>query len=221
MTSPQVVLVHGLYHQPAHMRPLVDALEERGAVVHVPLLHRGSLAADTDAVQQVVGACANPPIVVGHSYGGAVAAGVQGALELVFIAAFVPDVGESCAGLGGPDALVNAWVRPHPRGGTYVPAEVARDLFYGDCDTWAARRAARLLVRQASGHGRAPVRTASWRRAHSRYLVCSDDRALSPELQRRMASRCTGQQTIDASHSAYISRPGQIADVVLPPRGVR
>lgn len=115
-----------------HMQPLVDALEARGAIVHVPFLHRGSLAADTSAVQEQVEHCFEEPIVVSHShshsYGGAVAAGVQGAASFLFIAAFVPDIGESCAELGRPDASVTAWVRPHLAGGTYNPADFARDL---------------------------------------------------------------------------------------------
>lgn len=221
VTSPEVVLVHGLYHQPAHLQPLINVLEERGAVVHVPRLHRGSLAADTSAVQHVVAGCAHQPIIVGHSYGGAVASGVQGAAALVFMAAFVPDIGESCASLGGPDAPINASVRPHPAGGTYIPADVAADLFYGDCGTEAAARAVSLLVRQASGHGRGTARAASWRRAPSQYIVCSDDRALSPELQQRMAERCTSQHTIDASHSPYISQPANVADAILSPGAVR
>lgn len=221
MTFPEVVLVHGLFHQPAHLLPLVDALTKRGVVVHVPRLHRGSLAADTSAVQQLVEGCATQPIVVGHSYGGAVAAGVEGAASLVFMAAFVPDIGESCASLGGPDALVNAWVRPHPAGGTYIPADVASALFYGDCGIGAATRAVRLLVPQASGHGRGRAQAATWKHTPSRYLVCSDDRAMSPQLQRRMADRCTSQHTMNVSHSPYISRPDDVAGSLLSPGNVR
>lgn len=92
--SPEVILVHGLYHQPAHMQPLADILRGLGAIAHIPRLHRGSLAADTSAVQGVVDTCRDEPIVVSHSYGGAVAAGVKGAASFVFMAAFVPRSGE-------------------------------------------------------------------------------------------------------------------------------
>ncbi|SDD92958.1 Alpha/beta hydrolase family protein [Auraticoccus monumenti] len=211
--------MHGLYHQPAHLLPLIDALAGHGAVVHAPRLHRGSLAADTSAVQRVVDRCRTKPIIVGHSYGGAVASGVRGAAALIFMAAFVPDVGESCADLGGPDAPVNAWVRPHPAGGTYIPAGVAPDLFYADCSTDATTRAVDLLVPQAPGHGRGTVRAASWRQTTSHYIVCSRDRALSPERQQRLAGRCTSQETIEASHSPYISQPAGIAATIIT-RGV-
>lgn len=212
----EVVLAHGLYHQPAHMRPLVRILEARGVSVKVPGLHRGSLANDTRAVQEAVDACEGRPLVVGHSYGGAVATGLQRVDALVYMAAFVPDVGESCAALGGTDAPVNAWVRPSSAEGfTYIPAGVATDLFYGDCTPSAAETAVGLLVPQASGHGRGEVTAAGWRQARSLYLVCTQDRAMSPILQRRMAERCTEVMSFDASHSPYISRPQTIADAIV------
>ncbi|MGI6878157.1 alpha/beta hydrolase [Microbacterium sp. gxy059] len=130
----------------------------------------------------------------------------------MYLAAFVPDVGESCATLGGPDAPVNAWIRPFSDGFTYVPEDVAPGLFYGDCTPSAARDAASLLVPQAAGHGRGEVSTAAWRHVRSLYVVCTQDRATSPDLQRRMASRCSAARVFDASHSPYISRPQAIAD---------
>lgn len=216
-----MILVHGLYHQPQHMQLLRDALEARGATVHVPRLHRGSLAADTGAVQRTVDACRDRPVLVGHSYGGAVIAGVEGAASAVFMAAFAPRAGESCAQLGGSDAPVNPFVRPHPAGGTYIPAEAAVDLFYADCDPQAAQQAVDLLVPQASGLGRGVVEEAPWERSVSHYIVCSDDRAMSPALQMRMASRCSSDEVLSAGHSPYISQPERVAASVLSSAAVR
>ena len=104
MQLRDVVLVHGLFHQPAHMDALAEALRQRGARVVVPRLHRGSLEADVRAVQAAADLCETPPILAGHSYGGAVIADVDRACSYVFFAAFAPVAGESCAELGGPDA---------------------------------------------------------------------------------------------------------------------
>jgi pimeloyl-ACP methyl ester carboxylesterase len=208
------VIVHGLFHQPAHMDSLAEALQQRGARVAVPRLHRGSFEADARAVQAQADRCDTPPILVGHSYGGAVIADVLGGSSYVFVAAFAPMVGESCAGLGGPDALINKWVRPHPSGGTYIPARFARELFFADCSSAEASRAIDLLEPQAGGHGRGVVRLADWTRAPSHYIVCDDDRAVSPQLQRTMARRCDTSQHIRASHSPYISQPELVADAI-------
>lgn len=206
--------MHGLFHQPSHMDALRAALERRGARVSVPMLHRGAFEHDVSAVQRTVDQCASGPVLVGHSYGGAVIADVLGGRSSVFIAAFVPEIGESCADLGGPDALVDAWVRPHPSGGSWIPAASAPELFYADCTEEDAARATALLVPQAGGHGRGRVRHATWKQAPSHYVVCDEDRAVSPMLQRRMSERCTSRQHLAASHSPYISQPDLLAEVI-------
>lgn len=63
----EMVLVHGLWHQPAHFDPLTSVLRRRGFTVHTPRLHRGSLRADTRAVQSIVDRCEAPPVVVGNT----------------------------------------------------------------------------------------------------------------------------------------------------------
>lgn len=60
----EIVLVHGLWHQPAHFDRLADDLRRQGASVHVPRLHRGSLAADTAVVQELVDGCLVRPVVL-------------------------------------------------------------------------------------------------------------------------------------------------------------
>jgi hypothetical protein len=59
------------------------------------------------------------------------------------------------------------------------------------------------------------VRIAAWKNTPSRYVICADDHAMSTQLQERMAERCGSRQTILASHSPYISRPEEMADVIL------
>ncbi|GHE13797.1 hypothetical protein GCM10010339_82000 [Streptomyces alanosinicus] len=95
-----LVLVHGLYHCPEHFAVVADRLRTAGTEVVVPELHRGSLPADTAVVQAAIDSLQEPPVALGHSYGGSVIAGVRGAGHLVYLAAFVLDDGESAAGLG-------------------------------------------------------------------------------------------------------------------------
>lgn len=212
-TDPAVILVHGLWHQGAHMGPLADELRTRGIDVHTPTLHRGSLEADTAAVQEIIDRLPAPPLVLGHSYGGAVITGLRGVRSLVYLAAFVPTTEESCASLGG--ALVNDAMRRHPGGGTAVDPSLAGAALYADADPRTAAWAISLLVPQASGHGRGVPARAAWRDVRSRYIVCAEDRAVDPDVQRMLARRCTHATEIDADHSPYISRPGEIAEIVV------
>jgi pimeloyl-ACP methyl ester carboxylesterase len=212
-TTPSVVLVHGLWHQGAHMNLLAAELLRRGIDTHTPTLHRGSLDADTTAVQAVVDACPSPPLVLGHSYGGAVITGLSGVRSLVYVAAFVPTTDESCASLGG--ALVNDAMRRDAGGGTAIDSSLARGALYADADAETAAWAVGSLVPQAPGHGRGIPRRAAWEEVRSRYVVCAKDRAVDPEIQRSLAPRCTEASELDADHSPYISRPEVIADIVV------
>jgi pimeloyl-ACP methyl ester carboxylesterase len=209
-----VVLVHGLWHQPQHLAPLARLLERSGAMVLVPRLHRGSFEADVAAVQAVVDVAAAPPVLVGHSYGGAVITDVVGAAHLVYLAAFVPDAGESAASLNGRDGLINAAVRLRDDGETEVVPELADAHLYHDCTPEQRARARSLLVPQAARSGRGtPIRTA-WRTAPSTYVMSTEDRAVAPEVQRRMAARCTDIVELEAGHSAYLSRTRDVAELV-------
>ncbi|MFD3640163.1 alpha/beta fold hydrolase [Streptomyces griseus] len=130
-TLSAVLLVHGLYHRPEHFGRVAERLRAAGVEVVAPELHRGSLSADTAAVQAAVDLAAEPPLVLGHSYGGSVITGVRGAGRLVYLAAFVPDTGEtSAAGTASSTPLCNGgWPSGAPRygnGGRVTPPFVDR-----------------------------------------------------------------------------------------------
>ena len=214
MASRPVVLVHGLWHRPEHFAPLMEALSAEGVPVSAPMLHRGSFEADVAAVQEAVDASADPPVLVGHSYGGAVITDVVGAAHLVYLAAFVPDVGESAASLNGRDGLINAAVRVREDGRTEIVPELADEHLYQDCTPEQQDRARALLVPQTVRSGRGtPTRTA-WRSVPSTFVVSTDDHAVAPAIQRRMAERCTTVVELEAGHCAFLSRPAEVAAII-------
>lgn len=210
-----VVLVHGLWHQPAHFDRLAEALRARGMTVHAPSLHRGSLAADTSAVQDVVDSCPEPPLVLGHSYGGSVITGLDRVKHLMFVAAFVPADGESGAVLGGEGALINDIVAVNDDGTTSLDPQRAPEFLFNDCCPDDAQWATSLLLPQRPGHGRGVPRRIGWRDTPSTYIICRRDKALSPVLQERMAARCTTSSSLDAGHSPFLSRPGDLAEAIV------
>ncbi len=211
----EVVLVHGLWHQPEHFGPFAEALRKLGATVHIPRLHRGSLAADTAVVQDEVDACAKMPIVVGHSYGGSVITGLERVRHLVYVAAFVPAAGESGALLGGAGALVNDAVRQNDDETTSIKPERAAGVLYGGCTEAESIWATELLVPQRAGHGRGMPSRIGWESIESTYILCEKDKALDPRVQARMALRCTSTLRVPYSHSPFISHAAQLAMMVL------
>ncbi|WP_328865914.1 alpha/beta hydrolase [Streptomyces sp. NBC_00304] len=212
---PSAVLVHGLYHRPDHFIRVAEGLRAAGVCVVAPALHRGSLEADTAAVQAAVDRLEKPPLVLGHSYGGSVITGLRGVGQLVYLAAFVPDAGESAAGLGGASDRLRSAIEPQPDGSTSLDPHRAVDALYADCPEQLAAWAVGLLRPQAAGCGRGVPERQSWKHAPSSYVVCTEDRAIDPELQRVMAARCDSVRAWRTGHSPFVSRPELVIDLAL------
>jgi hypothetical protein len=181
----------------------------------VPQLHRGSLAADTAAVQMVVDGMDRAPVVLGHSYGGCVITGLSGIAHLTYLAAFVPTSSESAAQLGGASHLVDPLVQHRPDGRTELDLAGATAALYGDCTTEDAAQAIALLRPQAPGHGRGRPQRTAWREVPSTYVICAADRAVDPSLQQRLATRCTTTITWPTGHSPFWSHPRMVANLLL------
>ncbi|MFE9119026.1 alpha/beta hydrolase [Streptomyces sp. NPDC007172] len=209
-----VVLVHGLYHRPEHLAPVAERLRTEGAEVVVPELHRGSLSADTHAVQAAVDALEEPPIVLGHSYGGSVITGVRGAARLVYLAAFVLDAGESAAGMGGASRQLREAIVAEPDGSTSLHPDLAADVLYDDCPGPLAARAVGLLRGQAAGCGRGVPEYQGWKSTPSTYVVCARDMAIDPGVQRKMASRCSDVREWRTGHSPFVGHPRLVVELI-------
>jgi pimeloyl-ACP methyl ester carboxylesterase len=225
-TTP-VVLVHGAWHGPWCWDRVLPLLRERGIDAHLvdlPSMNADAgyvtdVHSDAEALRKTLDALDRPAIVVGHSYGGMVitegAASHPNAEHLVYLTAFMPDVGESMITLLrrhlNPDLL--GAVRAGEDGrSTLDPAFVAPG-FYGDCDeatvAWASSN-----LRSMMSDGAEPVRAAAWRDIPSTYVVCALDRGILPELQREMSERATRTVEWPTSHSPFASRPDLVADLI-------
>ncbi|WP_406155813.1 alpha/beta hydrolase [Streptomyces canus] len=209
------VLVHGLYHRAEHFALVAHGLRAAGVHVVVPELHRGSLGADTAAIQAAVDELGEPPVVLGHSYGGSVITGLQGAAHLVYLAAFVPDAGESAASAGGATPQLRNAIVSAPDGSTFIRRDSAADVFYADCPEDRAAWAVDLLRVQAPGCGRGVPVHQSWKHTPSTYVVCARDQAIEPEQQRMSARRCTSVHEWPTGHSPFVVRPELVVDLVL------
>src|SRR3954469_7420489 len=105
-----VVLVHGGFVDGSGWRGVYDKLTADGFNVSVVQNQTLSLESDVETAHNVLDQQDGPAILVGHSYGGAViseAGRHENVAGLAYIAAFVPDAGESgntLIGMLQPDA---------------------------------------------------------------------------------------------------------------------
>jgi pimeloyl-ACP methyl ester carboxylesterase len=180
------------------------------------------------ATRWVLAPQAGPVILVGHSYGGVViteAGNDPSVTGLVYVAAFVPDGGESVASL----------IKDPPAGAPVPPILPPRDGYLLlDKSKFAASFAADVQPELAAliGDAQVPwdlealqgaVSQPAWKSKPSWHLVATEDRMIPPAAQHAM-SRRTGSTVVrvPASHAVYVSRPDAVVDLIArAARGAR
>ena len=214
-----IVLVHGAFADGSGWRRVVDILGEDGYAVSVVQEPLTSLADDVAATKRVLELQQGPAILVGHSYGGVViteAGNAPNVAGLVYIAAFIPDQGESAVSLLSQAPAANNDMRATKDDNfLYIdpaafPADFAADLPPAEANFMAHSQA--MLAKAAGG---APVTTAAWHQKKSWALIASRDHNINPDLERKMAKRA-GSETVEvpASHAVYVSRPEDVARLI-------
>ena len=176
----------------------------------------GDMYADADAVRAALEEEDEPVVLVGHSYSGMVitdaAAGHENVEHLVYVTSVMPELGETMADLGGEPG---PWMDPRPEDGTMgIRAELTPGAFLQDCDGEAVAGALERLTRQPLAvFGQTP-RAVAWREKPSTYVVCAEDRATPPEVQREYARRAGRVVELPTGHHPMLSRPELLARVL-------
>ncbi len=220
MEPPVVILVHGAWHGPWAWADVIERLSAEGIrTVALDLPSKGSDTAalgdmhgDAAVVRAAVADAGAPALVVAHSYGGLpVSEGAADAAHLLYVAAFMLEPGESLLGLrGGVDP--DWWITSDD--GRIVVPDDPKHVFYADCPADVAERAAAALVPQNKDVFRQELRSAAWRTVPSTYVVCGRDNAIPPALQELMSQRAGTVSHMDASHSPFLSRPGEVTAII-------
>lgn len=104
---------------------------------------------------------------------------------------------------------------PNPEEGTMgIKAELMPDAFMQDCDEEAVTGALERLTHQPLTVFRQSPRAvgaAAWREKPSTYLVCTEDLATPPEVQREYAGRAGRVVELPTGHHPMLSRPELLA----------
>jgi pimeloyl-ACP methyl ester carboxylesterase len=151
-----------------------------------------------------------PILLVGHNYGGAVisvaGAATDQAVGLVFVAAFIPDVGDTVAGILARSCAPAAHrtrpyaCRPHT---TDSAATASTD-----------DRAVSQPIR-ASIFGD-PAWAAAWHELPSWAIVATEDPAIAVELQRAMARKAGARVVeLDGAHAIAVTHPKLVASMIV------
>ncbi|MFF3331098.1 alpha/beta fold hydrolase [Streptomyces sp. NPDC002888] len=229
-TTPTALLVHGAFADAGSWAGVVAELRSAGIPVAAPPNPLRGLASDAAYIASVAAQIDGPVVLVGHSYGGAlisVAGTAENVVGLVYVAAYVPEQGESLGELQGRFPLstlvgnLREWTYPVEGAEPAVEVTITPEAFPGifAADVPAAVTSV-LAVSQrplAAGAFTEPAAAAAWRTKPSWVIVAGADEAINPDVQRFGGERAgaTVVEIDGASHAVAVSRPKEVADVIL------
>lgn len=215
-----IVLVHGANVDGSTWRGVYDRLtaeDYKVTVVQMPLI---STEADIAAVRRNVEVQDGPMLLVGHSYGGVVIteAGLDPEVRgLVYVAAFLPDVGETGGELlaSSPTGFTPDKLTVFDDGHYLIHEDAFLSVVGNGLSEADAVFVARSQAASHSGILEHPVRSAAWREKPSWSIVATLDRTIAPDLQRRMSERAGATATeIENGHMLPMTNPDEVADVI-------
>jgi pimeloyl-ACP methyl ester carboxylesterase len=228
--KPTIVLVHGGYADSSCWNQTLSHLQGEGYSTICGANPLRGIPTDAPYIASLLDSIAGPVVLVGHSMGGTVitnaAAGKSNVKALVYIAAFVPDVGET------QGDLINKYpgseVLPVSVPVSYTKADgtTGTDL-YLSADGQAAfcadisKGAFQLLHATQRPFDAAsftyPTTAAAWHAIPVWGLVAGRDKAIPPAAERWMYSRANARKVVEvptSSHCAMLSHPQIVADLI-------
>ena len=228
------LLIHGSWHGAWCWFKVAPLLKARGTVRVVNLPGRGRDPARPHFVTlgRMVRAVAplldetGPTTIVVHSRYGVLATALAEAYpdrvrRVIYLASFMLPSGDRVADYFSRDS--GSFIGPHVEvnrlgAWDWLAPEASAEGLYADCSAEDIALAQSLLCREPSLPALARVRTTPDRygRVPKAYLKLTRDRAVSPALQDRMIEACRPDrvESLEASHSAYFSRPEQLVEMI-------
>jgi pimeloyl-ACP methyl ester carboxylesterase len=235
--SKHFILIPGSFHAAWCYYKLMPLLKQKGATVtSIDLPGHGrdttpireiTLDAYVDAVCNELNKCAEPSIVVGHSRAGIILSQVaercpEKISTAVYLCAFLIPNGEPMVATAMTDAsslLVSSLIFNEGEGWHIPKEEMLEPAFYHDCQSEDIELAKMLYCREPNLPVLTPLQLTDehFGSVNKVYIETLSDRAITNGLQRAMLAKVPVNKvvTMDASHSPFFSRPGELAEILL------
>jgi pimeloyl-ACP methyl ester carboxylesterase len=217
------VLVHAAWADASSWNKVALSLRNLGLQVRSAQIPLTSLSDDVAALKRLLQQVEGPILLAGHSYAGAVI--TVGAIDatpvkaLLYIAAIVPDAGETVGSLfrqAEPEEGTRPKLAPDADGFLWLPAEAFANAVAPDA---SSEETALMYINQHPIALRClgePMTAPAWRQTPSWFLVAGKDRMISPSTQRYMAERISAQiHFLNVDHTPIVSAPESVVRMII------
>ncbi len=234
-SATMFILIHGAYHGSWCWDTVADLLRGAGHEVQTPDLpghgrDPGWLSDQTmpnyiERIVDLLDAAPSKVTLVGHSMGGAIATAAASArpdkvARIIYLTAYIPINGESVGDVVKIDPASHVQVdRVDVEGldAVSLKSGTLADAFYNDATTRMLNFAEDRVQLQSPIPFRHKFDLKNKMVAPKAAIICTRDRAISPDHQRMMAMRagCDLIVDIDAGHSPFVTQPEALTEVLM------
>lgn len=235
-STSMFILIHGAYHGGWCWDAIADRLRDQGHEVQTPDLpghgrDPGWLADQTmpsyvDRIITLVDAASSKVTLIGHSMGGAIATATANARtdkmeRVIYLTAYIPIHGESVGDVVKTDPASHVKadrVYIEGLGAVSLKTGTLADAFYND----ATARMLAFAEDRVQLQSPIPFRhqfelnNDTLKHIPKTAIICTEDRAISPDHQRMMAARagCDPILDIDTGHSPFVTQPDELTAII-------
>jgi len=216
-----VVLVHAAWADGSSWNKVTEELQRKGLNVVAAQIPLTSFTDDVASLRKVLLRQEGPLVLAGHSYGGAVisaaAAGNPNVKALVYIAAVVPDEGETVGDVFHRVASHSSAPKLQPDADGFLwlnvdafRTAVAPDASLSETALMAATQKPISVICLGE-----PMGKPAWKEKPSWFLIAEKDRMVSPETQRFTAARMKSNVvSLPVDHTPLASKPEAVAELI-------
>ena len=216
-----VVLAHAAWADGSSWNKVTEELQRKAFNVVAAQIPLTSFTDDVAVLKKVLLRQKGPIVLAGHSYGGAVitaaAAGNPDVKALVYVAAIVPDEGETVGDVFRrvPPHPSAPQLQPDADGFIWLAVEAFRGAFAPDAtasETALMAATQKPISVKCLGE---PMTKPAWKEKPSWFLIAEKDIMLSPETQRFTAARMKSKTvSLPVDHHPLASKPDAVTDLI-------
>jgi Predicted hydrolases or acyltransferases (alpha/beta hydrolase superfamily) len=230
------ILIHGSWHSSWNWHRVIPILEKRGhKAIAIDLpgmgrdktpIHEVKMASTVAIICKLIDSIDGKVILVGHSKNGIM---ISQAAEyrpdkiekLVYLAAYLVPHGKTQReySLQDTGGILKPYVTMNETGNAHtLEPEIYREGLYADCGDDIVELAKLLLSHEPVESGITPLYLTAdnYGRVPRIYIECTEDKAVTPFIQRLMytETHCEQVYSLPTSHSPFFSKPNELAGIL-------